>query len=130
MASLYELLCHQLLMNNDPLLEQLISYLPTRFPLQFYDSIAYGISGNEFVRSIGSSVSAVYSDDSTYFFLKPFFSFFFLMQLQDFLPRRRAPHETRRPLAVNEHRPERGLRCPTVLQNRRTRRAAPTAPAF
>ena len=37
MASLYELLCHYFLTNNDPLLEELLCYLPTRFPLHFFD---------------------------------------------------------------------------------------------
>ena len=66
MANLYELLCHHSITNNDPLLEELLSYLPTRFPSHIYDYIAYGRSDKESIKSIDCSVSAFYSDDSTY----------------------------------------------------------------
>ena len=65
MASLYELLCHHSLTKNDPLLEELLSYLPTRFPSQLLNNIAYESSNNEIIKSIDSS--AFHSDDSTYF---------------------------------------------------------------
>ena len=67
MASLHELLCHQFLTSNDPLLEELLSYLPSRFSSQIFDYIAYENSDAESVRSIDSSDSAFYSDDPTYF---------------------------------------------------------------
>ena len=67
MASLFEFLCHHSLTTNDPLLEELLSYLPTRFPSHIFDYIAYESSNAESVRSIDSSVSAFYSEDSTYF---------------------------------------------------------------
>ena len=65
-ASLYELLCHHFLTRNDPLLDELHSYLPTRFLSHIFDCIAYDSSDNESVRSIDSSVSVFYSDESTY----------------------------------------------------------------
>ena len=67
MASLYELLCHHSLTTNDPLLEELLSYLPTRFPSHIFEYIAYESSDAESVRSIDPSISAFFSYDSTYF---------------------------------------------------------------
>ena len=68
MASLYDLLCYQSLTSTDPLLEELIAYLPTRFHSHIFDYIAYEHSSDEeSVHSIDSSASAFYSDDSTYF---------------------------------------------------------------
>ena len=67
MLSLYELLCHHSLTTNDPLLEELLSYLPTRLPSHIFDYISYESSDSESVRSIDSSVSEFYSDDSTCF---------------------------------------------------------------
>ena len=67
MASLYEPLCHLSLTNKNPLLEELLSYLPTRFPSHIFDYIAYECSDNESVTSTDSSVPAFFSDNSTYF---------------------------------------------------------------
>ena len=67
MASLNELLCHHSLTTNDPLLEELLSCLPIRFPSHIFDYIAYESYDAESVRSIDSSVSAFYSYDSSYF---------------------------------------------------------------
>ena len=68
MASLYDLLCYHSLTSTDPLLEELLSNLPTRFHSHIFDYIAYAHSSDEeSVHSIDSSVSAFYSDDSTYF---------------------------------------------------------------
>ena len=68
MASLYDLLCHQSLTCTDPLLEEILAYLPTRFHSHIFDYIAYEHSSDEeSVLSVDSSVSAFYSDDSTYF---------------------------------------------------------------
>ena len=68
MASLYDLLCYHSLTSTDPLLEELLAYLPTRFHSHIFDYIAYEHSSDEeSVYSIGSSVSTLYSDDSTYF---------------------------------------------------------------
>ena len=50
MASLYELLCHQSLTCSDPLLEELFSYMPTRFTSHIVDNIAFEDSVNESVR--------------------------------------------------------------------------------
>ena len=66
-ATLYELLCDQSLMNTDPLLEELLFYLPTRFPSHIFEYIAYGDSDHESVDSIDSYVSAFCSDGFTYF---------------------------------------------------------------
>ena len=67
MASLYKLLCHHFLTNTNPLLEELLSYVPNRFPKHTFDFIAYKSSVKESARSIDSSVSPFFSDDSTYF---------------------------------------------------------------
>ena len=69
MASLYDLLCYHSLTSTDPPFEELLAYLPTRLHSHIFDSIAYEQSSDkESVHSIDSSVSAFYSDDSTYFF--------------------------------------------------------------
>ena len=68
MASLYDLLCYHSLTCRDPLLDELIAYLPTRFHSHIFDYIAYEHSSDEeSVHSIDSFVSEFYSDDSTYF---------------------------------------------------------------
>ena len=68
MASLYDLLCYHSLTCTDPLLDELLGYLPTRFHSHIFDYIAYEHSSDEeSVHSIDSSVSAFNSDDSTYF---------------------------------------------------------------
>ena len=40
-ASLYDLLCYLSLTSMDPLLEELIAYLPTRFHSHIFDCIGY-----------------------------------------------------------------------------------------
>ena len=68
MASLYYFLGYHSLTSTDLLLEELISYLPTRFHSQIFDYIFYEHSlDDESVHSIDSSVSAFFSDESTYF---------------------------------------------------------------
>ena len=68
MASLYDLLCYHSLTSTDPLLKELLAYLPTRFHSHILDYIAYEHSSDdESVHSIDPSISAFYSDDSTYF---------------------------------------------------------------
>ena len=68
MASLYDLLRYHSLICTDPLLEELLAYLPTRFHSHIFHYIAYEHSSDEeSVQSIDSSVSEIYSDDSTYF---------------------------------------------------------------
>ena len=68
MASLYGLLCYHSLTSTDPLLEELLAYLPTRFHSHIFEYFAYEHSpDDESVHSIDSSVFAFYSDDSTYF---------------------------------------------------------------
>ena len=68
MASLYDLLCYHFFTSTDPLLKELLSYLPTRFNSHIFDYIAYEHSSDdESVHSIDSLTSAFYSDDSTYF---------------------------------------------------------------
>ena len=81
MASLYDLLCYHSLTSTDPLLEEIRSYFPTRFHSNIFNYIGYEHSSDdESVRFFDSSVSAFYSDDSTYFFLKTFISFLFSME--------------------------------------------------
>ena len=81
MASLYNLLCYHSLTSTDPLLEELLTYLPTRFHSHIFDYIAYEHSSDdESFHFVYSSVSAFYSDDSTYFF-NCFISFVSFMQL-------------------------------------------------
>ena len=68
MASLHDLLCYHSLTSADPLLGELLSYLPTHFHSHIFGYIAYEqFSVHESAHSIGSSVSSFYSDDSTYF---------------------------------------------------------------
>ena len=66
MASLYNLLCYHSLTSRDPLLEDLLAYLPTCFLSNIFDYIAYEHSpDDESVHSIDSLISTFYSDDST-----------------------------------------------------------------
>ena len=68
MASLYDLLRYHSLTSTEPLLEELIAYLPTRFHSHIFDYIVYEHSSDEeSVHSIDSSAFAFYSVDSTYF---------------------------------------------------------------
>ena len=66
MGNLYELLCYHSLQYPDPLLVELLSYLPTLFHLHFFDQIVHEKSDDENNHS-DSIISAFYSDDSTYF---------------------------------------------------------------
>ena len=66
MATFYDLLCYHSLMSTDPLLEDLLSYVPTKFHSHIFDYIGYEHSSDdESVHSIDSSISAFFSDDST-----------------------------------------------------------------
>ena len=66
MASLYDILCYHSLTSTDPLLEELLINLPTRFhPHIFHYFASEHSSDDESVHSIDTSVSAFYSDDST-----------------------------------------------------------------
>ena len=67
MASLYELLCHYSRTCSDPLLEEVLSHLPTRFPSRIFDCIVYEISDSGSGNSIDSTISVFHSDDSTFF---------------------------------------------------------------
>ena len=89
MASLYDVLCYHSLTSTDPLLEELLCYLPTRFQSRIFDYIAYEHSSDdESVHSVDSSFSAFYSNDSTLFSEVLFYLSFFATP--KFLPRRRA----------------------------------------
>ena len=70
MISLYEFLCHHSVTKTNPLLEELLSNLPTRFLSHILVYVAYA-TDNESVDSVDSSISAFYSYDSS-FFLKNF----------------------------------------------------------
>ena len=90
MASLYELLCHRSLTCPDPLLEELLSHLRTKFPSLIFDYIANEDPDRQSVHSIDSSVSSFYSDDSTYFSWVIFTSLLILFfATPRFLPQRR-----------------------------------------
>ena len=67
MASLYDLLCYHSLSCTDPLLEELIAYLPTRFHSHIFDYIATNTPRmkNQFIRLIHLSLHSTH--DSTYF---------------------------------------------------------------
>ena len=68
MAKLYDILCCHFFTFSDPLLGEILSYLPRRFRCHIFDHIVYEHSSDdELLHSIDSSVSAFYSDDSTYF---------------------------------------------------------------
>ena len=96
MASLYEYLCHLYLTCSDPLLEEMLAYLPTRIPPHIFDYIAYENSDHESIFSIDSSVSAFYCDDSTYF-LKYFYIFLLFVCNSKFLPQRRGQDSRKKP---------------------------------
>ena len=67
-TSLYDLLCHHSLTSKDPLLEELVAYLPTGLHSHIFDYVVYEHSSDEeSVHSIDYSNSAFYSDDSIYF---------------------------------------------------------------
>ena len=60
MASLYDLLCYRSLTSTDPLLKDLLSYLPTPFDSHIFDYIANEHSSfDESVHSIDSSIFAI-----------------------------------------------------------------------
>ena len=83
-VSLYDLFCYHSLTSTDLLLEELLAYLPTHFHSRIFEYIAYEDSSDEeSVHSIDSSISAFYSDDSTYF-SRILYIFLLFMQLQDF----------------------------------------------
>ena len=68
MASLHDLLCYHSFTSTAILIEELLSHLPTRFHSHIFDYIAYEHSSDdESVHPIDFSISAFYSDDSTYF---------------------------------------------------------------
>ena len=68
MASLYNLLCYHSVKSTAPLLEELLSYPPTRFHSHIFDYFAHERSSDEeSVHSIDSYLSAFYSDNSAYF---------------------------------------------------------------
>ena len=59
MASLYDLLCYHSLTYTDPLLEEILAYLHTRFHSHIFDYIANELClDDESVQTIESSVSA------------------------------------------------------------------------
>ena len=66
MGSLYELLCHLSLSFHDPLLDELLPYLPTRFSSHIVDYIVDENSDDD-PNYTDSNISAFYPDDSTYF---------------------------------------------------------------
>ena len=119
MASLYDLLCYHSLTSTDPLLEEILSYLPTRFNSHISDYIGYEHSSDEeSVHSIDSSVSAFNSEDSTHFF-KYFYIFFIFMQLQNVYHEDGTGH-TKGPPAENDRLPERrpeALDCPEAARS-------------
>ena len=103
MASLYDLLCYHSLTSTDPLPEEILFYLPTRFHSHIFDYIAYEHSSDdESVYSIDSYKSAFYSDGSTYFSKKLFVLLFKCNS--KFLPQRRALdiQTGRRPRSIDD----------------------------
>ena len=132
MPSLYELPCHHSPTCSDSLLEQLLSYLPTRFPSLIFDYIAYENSDHESVHSHDSSVSAFYSDNSTYFsstFFTIFVFFCFVLSNPKNTSEKWQAHNVRkgrRPRTTDnpEERPE----GPRLQETRRGWQAAPANP--
>ena len=66
MDSIYEILCHHSLGSPDPLLDELLTYFPTRFSSYIFDYVFYEYSRDDPYYS-DSNLSALYSDYSTYF---------------------------------------------------------------
>ena len=105
MANLYDLLCYLSLTSTDPLLEELLSYLPTPFHSHIFDYSAYEHSSDdESVHSIDSSVSAFYSDDSTYLDIS-YVTLLILSATPRFLPWGQAQDDIKRPPAENDRQP-------------------------
>ena len=122
MASLFDLLCYHSLQFTDPLLEEILVYLPTRFHSHFFDYSAYEHSSDdELVHSIDSSISAFYSDDSTYFSKilskQPYFS------CNSKIFTKTGIRHTKRPPAENDRRTGREPEAPTLLESHRSWRA-------
>ena len=65
MGSFDELSCHHSLSSTDPLLDELICYLPTRFSHTFEYIVCEDSDDDPYYSD--SSISAFYSDDSTSF---------------------------------------------------------------
>ena len=114
MASLYELLCHHSLTNTDPLLGELLSYLPTRFHLHFFEYISDEILITD---------QLIYST-LLFLFLIPMIQLTFRKSIF-------YGHPTLKKAADRE-RPATGARTrgPRWPESHQPRRAAPAAPAF
>ena len=65
-GSLFELLCHHSMQPLDPMLDELLFYLPALFPSHIFDYLVYERSDDN-THSSDSHISAFYSADSTYF---------------------------------------------------------------
>ena len=129
MASLDERLCHNSPKCSNPLLEELLAYLPTRFPSHVFDLFAFESSDNESVHSILSPVSAFYCNDI--FFCNTFELFPVFVQLQILY------HNHGHMTVSKYHRVLKGPRrpttdpeCPTNLRSRPPLQVTPTAPAL
>ena len=85
-ASLYNLLCYHSLTSTDPLLEELLAFLPTRFHSHIFDYIAYEHSSDdESVHSI-SAISFCTLFRRFNFFFKCYNIFLILYATPRFLP--------------------------------------------
>ena len=112
MASLYDLLCYHSLTSTDPLVEELLAYLPTRFPSHMFDYFACEHSSDaESVQSTDSSISAFYFDNST-FFPEYFHNLLTFYATPKFSPRLTGTNYKKWPPAENDPRPKRRARRP------------------
>ena len=105
MASLYDLLCYYSLTSTDPLLEELIAYLPTRFHSHNFDYIAYEHCSDDesFYRFFDF---CILFRRFNLLFLKLLYPFlFFLWNSKNFLPQRQVQDHIKRPPAESDRRP-------------------------
>ena len=129
MASLYEILCHHSLTTNDPSLEELLCFLPTRLLHTFLIKLHMKVLiTNQSDRSTLPSLHSTLTIQLT--FLKYFFILFILYETPKILPQLTGTKHTKRPPAENNGRPGRGSKDPFAPKNRRHWRAAPAAPAI
>ena len=127
MASLYDLLCYHSLTSTDPLLEELLSYLPTRFHSHIFDYIAYEHSSekNQFIQLIHLFLHSTLMIRPTFLrYFIPYLLYFFYATPK-LLPRGRAQDGKEGPAAEIDRRPRRRPGGPELLENRRSWPANP-----
>ena len=129
MASLYDLLRYHSLTSTDPLLEELIAYLPTRFHSHIFDYIVYEHSSDD--SSIRSTLQLLHFILTTQLtFLKYFYFYYSLCNSKIFTTRTvaRDIQKGRRPRTTDD--PQEGPEALDYQKSPPRRRVPPADPAF